>query len=754
MSSETGRGERFKDVISREEIRLAVQHTPTMQATSAVVAFVLSYVVRDIIPPANALAWGLMVLLTVAGRLGLYFGFRKVEEGALGWERWRNLFLIISFISGIVWGASAFMMFPSHDPALASLFVLVIASLSAATTASHSSLRWAPAAWAVPAMLLYTGRCILEGGPFGLTAGFLLIFCLFTVIRFSFYQNNSIASAIAIRFANLELLAELQKANNALRQEITQRKLAENMVRHSEADLQVILEATADGVLAVDDKGKIIKANRRFADLWKIPQPVMEVGEVVEVLKPVLDQLVDPDSFLKKVRSLHETAGLDTDLLFFKDGRVFESFSAPLMREGSVIGRVWSFRDITEGKRAEAALWQSQERFRELAELLPETIFELDVTGNLTFVNRNAYDYFGYSKEEFERGINGFTMVSPEDRPRAMENAKRVMGGEKIGLNEYNALRKDGSTFPVIMHSAAKYHDGKPSGIRGIVIDITEKKKLESQLLQAHKMEAIGTLAGGIAHDFNNLLQVVHGYAELLLREKGQGAEHNKLQEICRAANRGRQLTRQLLTFSRKVESELQPIDLNRTVDDVRTLLERTIHKMIRIELRTMADLSCVNADASQIEQILMNLAVNARDAMPDGGMLLFETRNVIVDEDDYHTHAVVPPGKYVLLEVTDTGHGMDQATLEHIFEPFFTTKEIGKGTGLGLAIVYGIVRNHHGYIACTSTPGEGTTFRIHFPAVERLEQTPAGHARRMAPSSGKETILLVDDEGPVRSVA
>ncbi len=411
-------------------------------------------------------------------------------------------------------------------------------------------------------------------------------------------------------------------------------------------------------------------------------------------------------------------------------------------------------RESTERSAAEHALRESQERFQELAELLPETVFEMDTSGMITFVNRNAFGHFGFSQEDFDQGLNGFEMISPEDRPRALENARRVLDGEKLGLNEYIALRKDGNTFPVIMHSTAKYRDGKPVGIRGIVIDITETKKLEAQLRQAHKMEAVGTLAGGIAHDFNNLLQAVQGYAELLLMPKGEGEPgYRELQEISRAAKRGGELTRQLLTFSRKVESKLQPADLNRIVEDVRLLLERTIPKMILIELHLTGNLHHVNADASQVEQILMNLAVNARDAMPDGGTLRIETKNVFLGEDDRRSQPELTPGEYVLLAVADTGQGMDKSTLENIFDPFFTTKEVGKGTGLGLAMVYGIVKSHHGHITCVSKPGEGTAFEIYLPAVEHAERATTIVTGTELLPGGHETVLLVDDDESLRDL-
>lgn len=405
-----------------------------------------------------------------------------------------------------------------------------------------------------------------------------------------------------------------------------------------------------------------------------------------------------------------------------------------------------------ERLRVEAALHESEARFRELAEHLPETIFEMDTSGKLTFVNQNAFAHFGYSQEDFDQGLNAFQMIVSEDRPKALANVRRVLSGENIGINEYTALRKDGSTFPAVMHSSARYRDGKPVGLQGFVIDVTETKKLEAQLRQAHKMEAIGTLAGGIAHDFNNLLQAIQGFTELLLLDKGPD-EHGyaELLEISRAAQRGGELTRQLLTFSRKVEVRFEPTDLNQAVKGLKRLLERTIPKMIRIDLRLTADPYRVMADGAQIEQVVMNLAVNARDAMPDGGALAIETQNVALDEGLLRRHSEMPAGRYAVLAVSDTGHGMDTATQEHIFDPFFTTKDVGKGTGLGLAMVYGIVKAHRGHVTCESTPGVGTTFRIYLPALESRQeaaQTPSEPTEELA---GTETILLVDDEEPVR---
>ncbi len=301
---------------------------------------------------------------------------------------------------------------------------------------------------------------------------------------------------------------------------------------------------------------------------------------------------------------------------------------------------------------------------------------------------------------------------------------------------------------------------GNLTGLVHIVRDITarkrgeeEKAKLGGQLLHAQKMEAIGTLAGGVAHDFNNILQVTVGYAELLLGDEGFPENHREdLKRIYQSSKQGADLVHRLLTFSRKAEIKPQPINLNRRIKEMRKMMQRTLPKMIDIQLILAERLPTIFADPTQIDQILMNLAVNARDAMPDGGKLIIETADVMLDEEYGKTNLVATAGRFVLLTVTDTGEGMDKETLEHIFEPFFTTKAVGEGSGLGLAMVYGIVQEHGGHIKCYSEPGNGTTFRIYLPAGASEEQTEQPTVREL-PRGGSETILLVDDEKMIRDL-
>jgi PAS domain S-box-containing protein len=410
--------------------------------------------------------------------------------------------------------------------------------------------------------------------------------------------------------------------------------------------------------------------------------------------------------------------------------------------------------EILERRRAEEALAESEERFRSLSENSPEIIYTLDRKGAFSYVNPACQNVLGYAPEEMT-GKYFIDFATRDEAPRYIDLFKKIRDGkETLNGVRGSLIHKDGSVR-LFSNSGAPNFDsiGKIKGMVGLLKDITEEQKLQNQLQQSQKLEAVGTLAGGIAHDFNNLLQAVQGYADLLLLGKNEGDPgHREAQEIKRAGERAAELTRQLLTFSRKMESRLRPVDLNQEIGEICKILRRTIPKMIEIELHLASDLRMIHADAAQIEQVLMNLAVNAKDAMPEGGRLIIETRNVTIEEKHTPTHLGTRPGDYVLLSVTDTGHGIKKEILQNIFEPFFTTKETGKGTGLGLAMVYGIVQSHRGHISCYSEPGHGATFQIHLPASAQAPAEKPAPCEK-APRGGKETILMVDDEAVIREL-
>jgi len=399
----------------------------------------------------------------------------------------------------------------------------------------------------------------------------------------------------------------------------------------------------------------------------------------------------------------------------------------------------------------DSALKASEEKYKLLFDANPNPMWVYDAD-TLAFlaVNQAAVRVYGYSRDEF-LAMTIKEIRPPEDVPLLIERLQ----GPREDVSRLDGLwrhrRKDGTLLDVEILSSAIVLGGVTVRLV-MTTDVSEKKRLEAQLLQAQKMEAIGRLAGGVAHDFNNLLGVITGYSELLRKNLGsRDPGQKRVEQIQKAADRAAALTRQLLAFSRKEVIQPKVLDLNEIVADVDNMLHRLIGEDVQLVTKLGEDLGRVHADRGQVDQIIVNLAVNARDAMPQGGDLWIETSNVVLDEAYLRTHADVRPGPYVLLAVSDTGHGMDSETLSHIFEPFFTTKAEGKGTGLGLATVFGIVKQSGGHVSVYSEPSRGTTFRVYLPRVDA--RTPANEVAVVIapPSRGTETVLLVEDAEALR---
>ena len=370
--------------------------------------------------------------------------------------------------------------------------------------------------------------------------------------------------------------------------------------------------------------------------------------------------------------------------------------------------------EMAERKRVEEALRESEKQYRELFENANEIIYACDLAGNFTSLNNMGEQTTGYSRAEILT-MNLTHLVAPKYRLLV----QRMLADGRRGTTtcEFEICTKDGRTVRLEGSMRLIYHQEQAVGIQGIARDITERRLLEQQLRQAQKMEAVGRLAGGVAHDFNNLLTVITGYSDILLLRLHDNDEFREnLAEIRKAGEQAAALTRQLLAFSSSQELQPQVLDLNVVVADNAKMLRRLIGEDIEIVTVLDPALGSIKADPMQMEQILLNLAVNARDAMPYGGRLAIETANISLDADDTRRPVSMSPGPYVLLTVSDTGCGMDAETQSHIFEPFFTTKEPGKGTGLGLSTIYGIVQQSGGAIWVASELGQGTTVKIYLP--------------------------------------
>ena len=410
-------------------------------------------------------------------------------------------------------------------------------------------------------------------------------------------------------------------------------------------------------------------------------------------------------------------------------------------------------RAALDRKRMKQQLDDREEYFRSLIEQAMDIIAVLDAEGAIRYASPSVLPLLGYAPEDLV-GLDILALVHPDDVDVTLRVfSEGVATGKGGRLLELRLRHKDG-TFRHL-EAIGRYLLDDPL-VQGVVInarDVTERRALERQFLQAQKMEAVGRLAGGVAHDFNNLLTAILGYADLLLDGLPTLSPlRPDLEEIRKAANRAGALTRQLLAFSRKQVLEMRVLDLNELVADMDKMLQRLLGEDIDVLTKLGSALGAVRADAGQLEQVIVNLAVNARDAMPEGGRLTIETRNAELDDSYVREHVPVQPGRYVMLAVSDTGTGMSAETMSHVFEPFFTTKEAGKGTGLGLATVYGIVKQSGGYVWCYSERGEGTTFKVYLPRVDApVDQFPARAA--LPRTLGSETILLVEDEVGLRAL-
>jgi two-component system, cell cycle sensor histidine kinase and response regulator CckA len=412
--------------------------------------------------------------------------------------------------------------------------------------------------------------------------------------------------------------------------------------------------------------------------------------------------------------------------------------------------------DVTDRRRTEEALRQAEQKYRQIFEQAIVGIYQSTPQGRFLSVNPAMATMLGYdSPDDLLASITDIQQQLYVD-PSHREEFKRLLEEEGVAQHfECEFRRKDGSHMWIATNVRAIRENGKVVRYEGTQEDISERKLLEGQLQQAQKMEAVGLLAGGVAHDFNNALGVIAGYSDLLQMHLPEGDPlHRYPEEIAKAANRAATLTRQLLAFSRKQVIQPVILNLNAIVADMEKMLRRLIGEHIEITIAPGSNLAPVKADPGQIEQILMNLAVNARDAMPQGGSLLIRTVNAHLDETYARQYAYVKPGAYVTLRFSDTGHGMDKSTQARIFEPFFTTKEAGKGTGLGLSTVYGIVKQNNGYIQVYSEVGKGTTFTIYLPQA-------AGAAESLKPTRGETTlprgsatVMLVEDEEALRTLA
>lgn len=412
----------------------------------------------------------------------------------------------------------------------------------------------------------------------------------------------------------------------------------------------------------------------------------------------------------------------------------------------AVVQKFYNMAEVIQ--RRELSLQNSESRFRELANLLPGIVYETDLDGRITYTNQTSFDITLYSPADIHSGLLLTELICESDVARARENVKSILSGRQNEEgSEYLAVRKDGSTFPMLSFSSPITKDGQVMGLRGIGIDVSNLKRLEEQLLQAHKMEAIGTMAGGIAHDFNNLLAIIEGNIEILQRKHKAGNSFDKnIGNVKSATGRAINLVKQILAFSRQHEQAFEPVDLKLVVGESLRLLRSTIPTSVEIACSIENVSVYVNANATQLQQVVFNLCTNAVHAMHEKGLLTVALEGLELASQDIPTISGAQIGSYAKLSIRDTGSGMDKKTMDRIFDPFFTTKEVNKGTGMGLSVVHGTIKKHGGFITVDSSLDHGTTFNVYLPTIEEAVTT----AVAITPESlslGSEKILVVDDE-------
>jgi len=537
--------------------------------------------------------------------------------------------------------------------------------------------------------------------------------------------------------------------------DISERKRAEHALRESEERYRRLVETSPDGITLTDLEGHILMTNQRGAEIHGYAHPAEMVGANAFDLALLGDREAAVANLQRTLES-GQIHGVEYTVRR-KDGTLCPiELTAALIRDAQ--GRPQSFigltRDITERRRAEAALWQT----KMVVEHSPVILYRMrnEAGWPFEFISENV-SQLGYTAAEILSGQVTFTMlVHPDDVLQVVgEMEDHAERGPDTFRRSYRVILANKRTAwledRVVVVRAP---DGRATHLQGILLDVTENRQLEEQFRQAQKMETVGRLAGGVAHDFNNFLTAIRGYAALVYDAmRPEDPVRGDIEQVLKAAERAASLTGQLLAFSRRQIIELRPVNVNDLVMETEKMLHRLIGEDIDLVLDMTSGLELTRADPGQLAQALVNLVVNARDAMPDGGMLTIATARLALPQESVEEHPGVPPGDYITLAVSDTGVGMAPEVKAHLFEPFFTTKEAGRGTGLGLATVYGIVRQHQGHIVVRSAAGCGTTVRLYLPHSPAGAQPAPRHRSAEPLPRGCETVLVVEDEPAVRAL-
>jgi PAS domain S-box-containing protein len=547
------------------------------------------------------------------------------------------------------------------------------------------------------------------------------------------------------------LMEKLDSYSTSLKSEINERTEAEKQL----AVFKEFAENSGQGLLMTNLKGEITYINAALCIILDEEKQEDVLGSNIMSYYSQQEQHKLRTSIMPAVFQQGQWLGEMT--ILSKKGKLASTIQNIFFIRDSAKNPLYVaniITDISEHERTERTIRESEEKYRGVVEESLVGVYIIE-EGFFKYVNKQYCEISGYAYEELVNKVYHLELVHPEDQDIVRDNTNARLRGESDSIAyQFRMMRKDGQEIMVKALASVSSHNGRPV-IIGTLLDISKEHALEQQLRQAQKMEAIGQLAGGIAHDFNNILTALIGYGHLLkMKMKEDDPLRLYVDQMLTSSEKAASLTQNLLAFSRKQMIKLESFELNVIIKDARRLLKRLLTEDIELKLKLSDEDLTILTDTTQMNQILLNLATNARDAMPQGGILTIETKAVELGKDFYFFHGKGESGKYIRISVSDSGHGMDDNTKEQIFNPFFTTKEVGKGTGLGLSIVYGIVKQHNGLIDVQSNPGKGTTFHLYFPAASpRNEEPIAIESALEAAPNGKEVILVAEDNTEVRQL-
>jgi PAS domain S-box-containing protein len=534
----------------------------------------------------------------------------------------------------------------------------------------------------------------------------------------------------------------------AIQRDITEEKKNEEHLLWKTAFFEAQVHSALDGILIVDRDRRKILQNQQMIDLWNVPEEMADEADNQRRHEWITSQVKNPRQHAEKVAYLYDHPDeIGRDELELIDGRFFDRYSAPVRgRDGRNYGRIWTYRDISERKRNEA-------RFRRLVDSNAQGVLFFNTKGEISEANDTFLRLVGYTRDDLTSGNIGWVAMTPPEYAALDHRAlEEIAASGACTPYEKEFIRKDGSRVPILLGAAA-FEDCPDEGV-AFALDLTERKKLEHQYLRAQRMESIGTLAGGIAHDLNNILAPIMMSIEILRMRATDPEAAKVLETISVSAKRGADIVRQVLSFARGLEGVRVEVKPRHILKDIESIIKDTFPKDVRLQFLIPDDAWTILGDPTQIHQILLNLCVNARDAMPNGGALTVTVENCVLDEHYAAMNIQAQPGRYVRISVIDSGTGMPPAILDKIFEPFFTTKELTKGTGLGLSTVLAIVKSHAGFINVYSEQGKGTTFQVYLPAMEAPSETGQELPEHLSlPRGNGETILIIDDEASILAI-